>query len=212
MNTSDSSTSTPHTPIPLLPLPPPTKKIRIKRKNFDSDDTESLFSTVTNPTPENNSDIIQIKPMDEDMITLLDIIGCPRKEKKIMSQLGYLSTIQHTLLAKDKLKREKKLGIGTRALLLTFVNWREKSGINVIDEYEECMDDRENKQYHKSTMAALSAPMTKLMDSDDSVCIHDDSSTNQSQNSGIESHNSDSQEESYGSVLDDEDYGFICRG
>jgi len=129
-----------------------------------------------------------------------------------MSQLGYLSTIQHTLLAKDKLKREKKLGIGTRALLLTFVNWREKSGINVIDEYEECMDDRENKQYHKSTMAALSAPMTKLMDSDDSVCIHDDSSTNQSQNSGIESHNSDSQEESYGSVLDDEDYGFICRG
>ena len=78
--------------------PPPTKSIERKRKIYDEID-ESLFSILAKyATPEINSNS-QIKPMDKDVITLIDIIGCPRNEKKIMLQLGYLSTIQDVLLA-----------------------------------------------------------------------------------------------------------------
>ena len=205
-------------------LLPPAKSIERKRKIYGESVNESLFSiSAKSATPEINSNS-QIKPIDKDVTTLIDIIGCPRNEKKIMLQLGYLSTIQDILLARDTLKQEKMLSIKTRALLLTFVNWMKGGEMRDVNEYEECIDDRENEQYHKATLFTLSPPTKssslvepqKLIDTEDENSTDGDSNN---QDSSIISsynigylHESSCGSDPEGSLWGYEDDGFVRRG
>ena len=190
----------------------PAKSIGLKRKVYDDSDNESLFSSISSKptTQENNINSRIIKPLDKDMITLTEIVGCPRKEKKIMHQLGYLSSIEDVLLAKDALKKERKLSVETRALLLTFINWREGSEMRDINEYEECMDDKENKQYHKAMLSTLSSPPKTLMDTDNDEDVSVNGSMNYENSSIASCGGWDSDPE--GSLYGYEEDGFILRG
>jgi len=96
--------------------------------------------------------------MDADMNTLCEIIGMKRKYKKIINELGYLSTINDTMQSSDLIKQEDRLTADIRAGFLTFIKWKEYNETGTLDEFEEYTEDDEGKKCCEEIEAVLLNP------------------------------------------------------
>ena len=90
-----------------------------------------------------------------DMKTLCEIIGMKRKYKKIINELGYLSTINDTMQSSDRIKQENRLSANVRASLLTFIKWKKDNHTGTLDDFEEYFENDEGDKCYKEMLDVI---------------------------------------------------------